>query len=127
MDTNRETVARIEFRFRQHEEHVAQRLVESAREAGRSPCDHARELVKNGLTSTEQLQHSIHTLQQEVAQLHLQLRQLTDVAEALRTLHENVFALREDIATYAIKLLTDAGRVEPKAARKWVEGMLHAD
>jgi predicted nucleic acid-binding Zn-ribbon protein len=127
MKTNRETIARVEFRWRQHEEEFAQRLTESARAAGRCASDHARELMKNALTSTEQLQHAMHTLQQEVAQMHHQLRQLADIAEALRALQENVFALRDDLATYATKLLTDAGRVEAKAARKWVEEVLRTD
>ena len=127
MTTNRETIARVEFRWRQHEEEFAQRLTESARSAGRCPSEHARELMKNALTNTEQLQHSIHTLQQEVAQLHHQLRELTNIADALRAIQENTFALRDDLATYATKLLTDAGRVEAKAARKWVEEVLRTD
>ena len=121
---NREIVERVEFRWRQHEEEFAQRLAEAARNAGRSPSDHARELMKNALTSSEQLQHSILSLQQELAQLHRKLRELTTIKDGLRTVHENIYQFRDDLATCVVKLLTDAGRMPPDAAKHWVQEML---
>jgi len=124
MTTNHETTTRVEFRWRQHEKKFAERLTESAREAGRCPSDHARELMKNALTSDEQLQHCLRTLQQEVAQLHGQLQELTKIKAGLRAIHEATYQLRDDLATYATKLLTDAGHLEAKAAKKWVEEVI---
>jgi hypothetical protein len=116
----RETIERVEFRWRQHEEEFAERLADAAREAGRSPSDHARELMKNALTSTEILQHAIQTVQQEVAQLRDQLGELRSIKDGLRTIHENIYQFRDDVATSVAKLLSDAGRITPDTAEKWV-------
>ena len=120
----RETIERVEFRWRQHEEEFAERLADAAREAGRSPSDHARELMKNALTSADILQHAIHSLQQEMAQLHDQLKQLGSIKDGLRVIHENIYQFRDDLATCVAKLLADAGRVRSDAAEQWVREAL---
>ena len=127
MTTNRETIVRVEFRWRQHEEEFAERLTESAREAGRSPSDHARELMKNALTSGEQLQHNLHTLHQEVAQLYKQLRELATIKEGLRSVHEDIHRVRDDLATSVAKVLADAGRLNADDAEQWVKDILGAE
>ena len=127
MTKTRETIARVEFRWRQHEDEFAERLTESAQEAGRSMCDHARELMKNALTSDEQLQHRLHRIEQELTQLHRQLRELRKITTAFDSLHERVYELRDDLATYAVKLLTDAGSLAPEAAERWVKEVTRAD
>jgi hypothetical protein len=127
MTIHRETLSRVEFRWRQHENEFAERLTAAAQEAGRSISDHARELMKNALTSQEQLEHSIHTLQQEVAQLHHELRELSNIAEAVRMISDNVFILRDDLTSYVIKLLADAGSLDEKTAREWVDNVLSAE
>lgn len=127
MNTHHQTIARVEFRWRQHEEHFAQQLTESACEAGRSPSDHARELMKHVLTSDEQLQHRLHRIEQELAQVHQQLRQLRTITSAFETLHDGIYELRDDLATYAVKLLTDAGSLEPEAAERWVKEVTRAE
>jgi plasmid stability protein len=124
---NRETVERVEFRWRQHDEGFAERLEESARAAGHSTSDHARELLKDALTRSEQLQHDIHTLQQEVAQLHSQLRELAKIKDGIRLIHENIYRLRDDLATSVTRLLTDAGRLEAETAEQWVQETLTAE
>jgi hypothetical protein len=128
MKTNRhKTIDRVEFRWRQHEEHFAERLAESAREAGRSERDHARELLKTALTSTEQFQHAMDSLHREIAQLQEQLRQLLSLKQGLRTVHENIYQLRDDLAAYVVKLLVDAGKVDTEAADTWVRETLNAE
>ena len=127
MTKTRETIARVEFRWREHEEHFAQQLNESAREAGHSTSNHARKLVKDALTNDEQLRHDLHLIQQEIAQLHLQLRELHKIAAGLRATHEGIYELRDDLANYAIKLLSDAGRLEPETAARWVKETIRAE
>lgn len=125
--TKHETTDRVEFRWRQHEEHFARLLAESAREAGRSESDHARELLKTALSSAEQFEHAMESLHGEVAQLQEQLRQLLPVKEGLRTIHENVYQLRDALATCVAKLLTDAGSLDSRAAQAWVERALDTE
>lgn len=124
---NREIFDRVEFRWRQHEEEFPRRLADSAREAGRSQSDQARELLKNALTASDQLQHAVESLQQEVAQLHHQLRLLATIKEGIRTVHENIYQFRDDLAACVTKLLADAGRLDAKAAENWVKKTLDAE
>jgi phage shock protein A len=122
-----ETIERVEFRWRQHETEFARRLEEVAREAGRSPSDHARELMKNALTASERLDHNLHVLQQEVAQLHQQLRELRMIKEGLQAVHANTYQLRDDLATCTVKILADAGMLPPDVAEQWVKDTLNAE
>lgn len=128
MKTNhRETTSRVEFRWRQHEEHFAQLLAESAREAGRSESDQARELLKLALTQSDQLLHSLESLQKDTLQLHEQLQQLPSIKAGIRTVHENVYQLRDDLATCVTKLLVEASDLDDAAAKAWVKQALDAD
>lgn len=122
----RDPAARVEFRWREHERHFARQLAESAHQAGRSPSDHARELMKDALTRAEQLEHQFHRIEQELAQLHLQLRALNQIPPGFSALHDTLYELRDDLATYAVKLLTDAGHLDPEAATRWVEDVTRA-
>jgi predicted nucleic acid-binding Zn-ribbon protein len=122
-----ETLARVEFRWRQHEADFARRLTESARQMGRAPSDHARELMKSALTSNERLEHNLHTIQQELAQLHAEIAELRPLREALPIIHENIYQLRDDLATYVVQLLAEAGRMEPEKAERWVKRVIHAE
>jgi len=122
-----EITSRIEFRWRQHEEQFAQLLVDSARENGRSESDEARELLKAALGESDQLQHALATLQGEVTQLHEQLKQLSHVKSGLRTVHENIYQLRDDLATCVAKLLVNAGTLDDAAAEAWVKQALDAN
>ena len=128
---NQETAERVEFRFRQHEAEFAERLAESAREAGRPPSDHARELVKTALTSSEELQHHISTLQHEVAQMENQLQkvlqQLAAIEQGIRTVHDNIYQFRDEQATCVVKILADAGRMQSSAAEQWLIDTLHVE
>jgi hypothetical protein len=124
---NRESVERVEFRWRQHEAEFAQRLAESAQEAGRTPSDHARELMKFALTSSEQLQHNLDVLRREVAQLYGQLGELRTIKEGLRLIHENIHRLRDTQATSVAKLLSDAGHLPAEDAQNWVEQIFQAE
>lgn len=121
---HQETTDRVEFRWRQHEEEFARRLKQAAYEAGRSQSDHARELLKNALTASDVLQQAIESLQQEVAQLHHQLRLLSTIKKGIRSIHETVYRFRDDTATCIAKLLTDAGRLDAKTAKHWVQETL---
>jgi phage shock protein A len=124
---NLEIAARVEFRWRQHEEQFAERLAESAREAGRSPSDHARELMKTALTSAETLQHNLQNLEQELAQLHNQLRELVEIKEGLGNIHQNIYQFRDDLATCVTMLLTHAGQLDADEAKQWVEDSLDTE
>lgn len=128
---NQETVERVEFRWRQHEIEFAKRLAESAEEAGRPPSDHARELMKTALTSSEELQHHICTLQNDVGQLQSQLQmlsqQLAAVEKGIRTVHDNIYQFRDEQATCVVKILADAGRMQSSAAERWLVDTLHAE
>lgn len=128
MKTNhRETTSRVEFRWRQHEEHFAQLLAESAREAGRSESDQARELLKLALTQSDQLLHALEALQRETLQLREQLQQLPSIKAGVRTVHENIYQLRDDWATCVTKLLVEAGGLDYSTAEAWVKQALDAD
>jgi hypothetical protein len=122
-----ETIQRVEFRWRQHEEQFAERLADDARQAGRSPSDHARELMKDALNNAERLQHAIHTLQQDFAQLHGRLRELNTIKDGLKTIHDNIYQFRDDLATCVVKLLAEAGRMQPDAATRWIQKTLGDD
>ncbi|OHB65851.1 MAG: hypothetical protein A2V70_16670 [Planctomycetes bacterium RBG_13_63_9] len=76
--------------------------------------------MKDALTSSERLEHAIHTVEQEMAQVFDQLRELSDIKNGLRTVHENIYQFRDDLATCVAKLLADAGRVTTTAAEQWV-------
>ena len=127
MTTNRETVTRIEFRLRQHEADYAERLADGARAAGRCVSDHARELIKTALTSNEELMHSLYNIQQELAQIQGQLKEMIAAAHAVQDMQEDILVIRDDLATYATKLLTDAGRLDATTAKKWVQQSFRAD
>jgi hypothetical protein len=118
---------KIEFRWRHNEKDFAERLAESARKADRSIGDHAREIVKTALTADDQLQYSLQLLHQEVGQLHKQLLQLGHIKSGLKSLNENLYEFRDDLATSVAKMLADAGRLEPQAAEEWVRRTLEAE
>ena len=124
---NPETAARVEFRWRQHEVQFAERLAESASEAGRSTSDHARELMKTALTGTEELQHNLQNLEQGLAQLHNQLRELVEIKEGLGTIHQNLYEFRDDFATCVAMLLTHAGKLNAADAEQWVKDATDAE
>ena len=123
---NREIPDRVEFRWRQHEEEFARRLAESAQEAGRSESEQARELLKEALTRSDLLQHAVESLLQEVAQIQHQLRVLATIKDGVRAVHENIYQFRDDLAICVLRLLTDAGRLDTKAAENWVTKTFHA-
>ena len=125
--TRNQTIGRVEFRWRQNEGDFAARLEEAAQQAGRTTSDHARELMKNALTASERLDHSLHVLQQEVAQLRQQLRELRTLKVGLRAVHANIYQFRDDLATCTAKLLTDAGLLPPEVAEQWVKETLNAE
>lgn len=127
INRRREILDRVEFRWRQHEEEFPRRLAEEAENAGRSQSDHARELLKNALTASDLLQHAIETLHEEVTQLHEQLRVLASIKEGIRTVHENIYEFRDDLASCVTKVLTDAGRLDAKAAANWVRTALKTE
>jgi hypothetical protein len=122
-----ETIERVEFRWRQHEERFARLLAESARESGRSESDQARELLKTALGSSEEMRRALESLQSEIAQVHQQLRQLLPLKAGLRTTHENIYQLRDELATCVAKLLADAGRLDSAEAEEWVRQAFDAE
>jgi Rad3-related DNA helicase len=124
---NSEMPDRIEFRWRQHEKEFIQRLADSARAAGRCPSEQARELLKDALSSSDEIKHAIEALQQEVAQLHHQLRHVAAIKEGVRAVHENIYQFRDDLAACAAKLLAEAGHLDSKAARDWVRHTFNAE
>ena len=123
----REIADRVEFRWRQHEEEFAQRLSEAAEDAGRSQPDYARELLKKALTASDLLQQAVESLQQDVADLHHRLRELVTIKDGVRAVHENIYQFRDDLAACVIKLLADAGRIDPKTAENWVRKALDGE
>ena len=126
-DDLQELPYRVEFRFRKHEEDYARRLQQSAKDAGRTVSDQARELIKIALTSPDLLQHAVETLQQDIALLLSRPDPLPIVNDGLRTVHENIYQLRDDIAACVIKVLADAGHLDPETAEDWVLSTLSAD
>jgi len=138
---------KVEFRWRRHEVEQRRRLVELAEQAGRSPSEHAREMLKAALTASEELLHSVHMLRQELSQLKLELvgdghppdshsttaghaagmpkDMGTRLLERLDELFEGQLDVREDIATSVVKLLVDVGDVHPEHARNWAGDMLY--
>jgi hypothetical protein len=56
----------------------------------------------------------------------MQLRELRKITTAFETLHESVYELRDDLATYAVKLLTDAGSLDFDTAERWVKDATRA-
>ena len=122
-----ETTDRVEFRWRQHEEQFARLLAESARELGRSESDQARELLKTALAGSDEIVHAMEALHGELAQLREQLRQLAPIKAGLRTIHENVYQLRDELATCVAKILTDGGTLDSAEAQKWVKQALDAE
>lgn len=122
-----EMTDRVEFRWRQHEEHFIRLLAESAREAGRSASDQARELLKTALASSDEVLAAVESLHQELAQLREQLRLLEAIKTGLRIVHENIYELRDNFAASVIRLLIDAGRLDPAAAESWVQQNLDAE
>jgi plasmid stability protein len=124
---NREIPDHVEFRVRQHEEEFARRLEISAREAGRTVSDQARELLKNALTSPDLLQHAVETLQQDMALIIARLDLLVQIKDGIRMVHENVYQFRDDLAACVAKILVDAGRLDAKAAQNWVTKTLDTE
>jgi hypothetical protein len=123
---HREIVDRVEFRWRQHEEHFAKLLAESARENGRSESEQARELLKTALGGGDEILHGMESLHKEIAQLRAQLRELAPIKAGLRTIHENVYQLRDDLAQCVAKVLADAGSLDSETAEEWVKQALNA-
>ena len=120
MSKKTETTKKVEFRWRQHEELFAERLAESATEANVSVAEHARELLKNALTESDEIRHVLEETHQEVAQLHHDLQQLAAIKGGLKAIHENIYGLRDDLATSIVKLLVDAGKTNAEEAQAWV-------
>ena len=117
---NSEMPNRIEFRLRLSETDFLKRLMEQARRFNRCPNEQAREILKEALTAPEHLQHAIESLQQDVAQILQQLRVLGSIKDSIRTLHDNIYQLRDDLAACIEKLLVDAGQVPAETAEQWV-------
>jgi hypothetical protein len=127
MSKNKESTKRVEFRWRQHEQVFAERLAESSTEANASASDHARDLLKNALTESDEVRHALEQIQREVAQLRGDLRDLTVLKEGLKALHENIYSLRDDLATSVVKLLCDAGETSDEEAQAWVTEAFDAE
>ena len=125
--TSRDIGDRVEFRWRDHEKHYAVKLAQSAEKSGRSPTEHARALLKDALTADDLLQHAVECLHQEVAQLQHQLRVLTTIKEGTRAVHENIYALRDDLAACVVELLVNAGHLDPKTARRLVRKIFRVE
>lgn len=126
MSAFRKLPDKVEFRWRQHEEDWQRRLVDSARDANRAIGDHARELLKTAMAVDEELRQEIHMLRQEVSQVRRELAALAQLKEALRTVHQNTYELRDNLATVTVKLLVDAGKIELASALRWAEETLDA-
>jgi hypothetical protein len=124
---HQETADRVEFRWRQHEEEFARRLAEAANEAGHSPSDHARELLKDALTASDRIQLAIESLHQEVTQLLNDHRLLITIKEGVRTIHENIYQFRDNLAVSVIKILIDAGKLDARTAKNWASEALDAE
>lgn len=124
---NREIPDRVEFRWRQHEEEFARRLEQSAKDAGRTVSDQARELLKIALTGPDLLQHAVEALQQDMALLIARLDLLVQLKESIRTVHENIYQVRDDLAACVIKILADAGQLDSDEAENWVTETLTAE
>ncbi|MFZ1936080.1 MAG: hypothetical protein WAU84_20315, partial [Thermoguttaceae bacterium] len=93
----------------------------------RSPSEQARETLKDALTASDRLQHAVESLQEEVAQLHHQLRDLATIKEGVRNVYDNVYELRDDLAACIIKLLTDVGHLDATSAANWVRNTFDAE
>ena len=120
MAKSNETTRKVEFRWRQHEQLFAERLAESSTEANVSLGEHARELLKNALTESDEMRHVLEEIHREVAQLHHDLQQLAAIKGGLKAIHENIYGLRDDLATSIVKLLVDAGKTDDEQAQEWV-------
>ena len=120
MAKSNETTRKVEFRWRQHEQLFAERLAESSTEANVSLGEHARELLKNALTESDEMRHVLEEIHREVAQLHHDLQQLAAIKGGLKAIHENIYGLRDDLATSIVKLLVDAGKTDGEEAQEWV-------
>ncbi|MEN6406995.1 MAG: hypothetical protein ABFC77_11050 [Thermoguttaceae bacterium] len=116
---HQETIGRVEFRWREHEEEFARRLAESAKEAGRSQPDQARELLKNALTASDVLQQAVESLQQEVAQMNRQLGELVSIKKGIRIVHHDVGQLCDDVAACLADIQRHAGRVNATNTNNW--------
>jgi hypothetical protein len=122
---HQETIGRVEFRWRQHEEEFARRLAESAKEAGRSQPDQARELLKTALTASDVLQQAVESLQQEVAQMNRQLGELVSIKKGIRIVHHDVGRLCDDVAACLAEVLAQAERIDPKDTKNWFRKIFH--
>jgi len=49
------------------------------------------------------------------------------VAHAVQDVQEDILVVRDDLATCATKLLTDAGRFDAATAKKWGQQSFRAD
>ena len=116
-----EFVDKIEFRFRRHEKQDAIRLADLAKTKKCSTGELARDLVKAGLNKSDRLEYGVETVLEELAQLSKQIRDLTSIKTAVKSAHETVYEVRDDLLTSVLKLLTDAGRLAPPAAEQWVK------
>ena len=127
MAKSNETTRKVEFRWRQHEQLFAERLAESSTEANVSLGEHARELLKNALTESDEMRHVLEEIHREVAQLHHDLQQLTAIKTGLKAIHENIYGVRDDLATSIAKLLVDAGKTDAEEAQAWVAEAFDAE
>ena len=127
MSKNQESSKKVEFRWRQHEQVFAERLAESSTEANTSVGDHARDLLKNALTESDEVRHALEQIQREVAQLRGDLRYLATLKEGLKALHENIYGLRDGLATSVAKLLCDAGETSDEEAQAWITEVFDAE
>jgi hypothetical protein len=48
------------------------------------------------------------------------------IAHAVQDVQEDILVIRDDLATYVTKMLTDASRFDATTARKWVEQAFRA-
>jgi hypothetical protein len=126
-DIYQDSFDRVEFRWRQHEGAFAHRLAEEARALGRSQSDHARELLKNSLSASDDLQKAIEALHQDVMEIRQQLRHLPAMKEGVRTVHDQFFSFRDSMATCVYRLLIELGHLSPKIAEQWIRDTFHSE
>jgi hypothetical protein len=128
MKSNRdETPSRVEFRWRQHEEHFAKLLADAAQSNGRSESEQARELLKTALTSSDEVRQAVELLQKELLQIREQIRQLLPLKAGLRVVHENIYQFRDSLATSVATILVDAAGLDPATAEARVKQIFDAD
>jgi hypothetical protein len=116
---------KVEFRIREHEGDWMRRLAEQAQKAGRSVNDHARELIKIALVAEEQTLMEIQLLRQDIANLERCLSRIPFIEAGGKAIHDHLYQFRDDLLLVAIKLLVDAGHLDPQDAEAWVQETFH--